>query len=382
MSTDRATLSTATFVNPHRSSGSTGLAQAYASVRAAAPTTIPVSPTDLDVEIVGAGTTMRMEAFLTRTYTTALVVVVEGRIVYERYFEGTADSDLLLGASMSKSVLATLVGLAVTDGRLSLDASVTDFVPELAGSGYDGCRVHHLLTMTSGVAWTEDYRLPDGDGQRLLDSISPGGRGARAMVRSLVGQDPPGTRWRYCTPDSLALDWVRERATGEDHATALSRLWDALGCEADALVGLDRSAEGGGVALAGMAVAATARDWARIGMLQLDGSRDGRALLERRWVDESSAPPLPFMHPGRLTSDITTHAGYGYHWWPLDEAGQLVMSDGSRGQFTLVDRDRRVVVVKTSIWPYDDWLVDRQLRDLCYLALPAIALAAAGSAGY
>ena len=377
MRTDRPSLSTATFVNPHRPSGSGGLAQAYASVPAAAPTPLPAAPTDLSVEIVAAGTTMSMEAFLTQTYTTALVVVVDGRIVHERYFDGTADSDLLLGASMSKSVLATLVGLASSDGRLSLDAPVTDFVPELVDSGYGACRVHHLLTMTSGVAWAEDYRLPAGDGQRLLESVSPGGRGVRALVRSLVGQDPPGTHWRYCTPDSLALDWVRERATGQDHATALSRLWETLGCEADAVVGLDGAAPGGGVALAGMAVAATARDWARLGMLQLDGLRDGRELLDPRWVRASSAPPLPFLRPGRLTSDITTHAGYGYHWWPLDDSGELVMADGSRGQFTLVDRARRTVVVKTSIWPYDDWLVDRQLRDLCYLALPEIALAAA-----
>jgi CubicO group peptidase (beta-lactamase class C family) len=83
------------------------------------------------------------------------------------------------------------------------------------------------------------------------------------------------------------------------------------------------------------------------------------------------------MRPGRLPSDITTHAGYGYHWWPLDDTGDLVMADGSRGQFTLVDRARRTVVVKTSAWPYDDWLVDRQNRDLSYLALPEIARAAA-----
>ena len=291
MRTDRPSLSTATFVNPHRSSGSAGLAQAYASVHAAAPTPIPATLTDLDVEIVAAGTTMSMEAFLTRTYTTALVVVVDGRIVHERYFDGTSDSDLLLGASMSKSVLATLVGLASSEGRLSVDSPVTDFVPELAGSGYGACRVHHLLTMTSGVAWTEDYRLPDGDGQRLLELISPGVRGVRALVRSLVGPDPPGTRWRDCTPDSLALDWVRERATGQDHATALSRLWEALGCEADAVIGLDGDAPGGGAALAGMAVAATARDWARLGMLQLDGRWDRRGLLDPGWSER--ARPLP-----------------------------------------------------------------------------------------
>lgn len=372
----RPSLSTTTLVNPHLRPDVSGLPGAFAAVPAPAPSPLPSEPVDLDLGIVGAGTTMRLAEFLTRTHTTAFVVVVDGRVVTERYFLGTKPTDLLLGASMSKSVLAILVGAAVIDGRLDLESPVTELVPELAHSGYAGCRVRNLLTMTTGLAWQEDFRAPGGDGERLLRSVAPGGEGGRNLLGSLHREVAPDTRWRYCTPDSLALDWVRERATNEDHQAALTALWAALGCESDAVVGLDRSA-GGGAALAGMAVAATARDWARLGMLQLDGG----APLSPDWVRDSSAPVLPFMRPGRLPSDITTHAGYGYHWWPLDDAGELVMADGSRGQFTFVDRARRVVVVKTSAWPYDDWLVDRQNRDLCYLALPEIARAAAALAG-
>ena len=82
------------------------------------------------------------------------------------------------------------------------------------------------------------------------------------------------------------------------------------------------------------------------------------------------------MAPGRLPSSITTHAGFGYHWWPLDADGVRVTSDGSRGQFGYVDRDLGVAVLKTSLWPYDDFLVDRQQRDLSYLGLPLVAAAA------
>lgn len=326
----------------------------------------------LDAEIVGAGTVMSLDTFLARTYTTSFVAVVDDTIVFQRYYDGATDKDLMLGASMSKSALATLVGLAVSEGRMSLDASVTDLVPELAGTGYDGCRVRHLLTMTSGVRWVEDYRMPRGDGRRLMESTSAEGAGVREFVRTITREDPPGVRWRYCTPDSLTLDWARERATGDDHVTALGRLWQALGCETDATIGLDR----GGVALAGMALAATAHDWARLGLLQIDGLWDGHGLLDRDWVEASSRPALAFTRPGRLTSDITTHAGFGYHWWPLDDAGERLMADGSRGQFVFVDRKRRTVVVKTSQWPYEDWLLDRQLRDLSYLALPEIARSA------
>jgi CubicO group peptidase (beta-lactamase class C family) len=373
-------LSTMEFVNPHTSRESRGLATSYATVSASRPSKLRTASLPLEVEVVGAGSVMNLDTFLTRTYTTALVVVVDGAIVFQRHYDGATDKDVMLGASMSKSALATMVGLAVSDGRMSLDDAVTDLVPELAGTGYDGCQVRHLLTMTSGVRWAEDYRTPGGDGLRLLASTSAEGPGVREFVRTITREDPPGVRWRYCTPDSLALDWVRERATGDDHATALGQLWQALGCETDATIGLDGSAEGGGVALAGVALAATAPDWARLGMLQIDGVWEGHRLLDRDWVEASGRPPLRFMRPGRLTSDITTHAGFGYHWWPLDDAGETVMADGSRGQFTFVDRLRRTVVVKTSHWPYEDWLVDRQLRDLSYLALPEIARSAARQA--
>ena len=75
------------------------------------------------------------------------------------------------------------------------------------------------------------------------------------------------------------------------------------------------------------------------------------------WVDASSRPEQPFLRPGRLPSTITTHAGFGYHWWPVTDDGSRVMADGMRGQFVYVDRPRRTVVVKTSAWPYEDAVV-------------------------
>jgi hypothetical protein len=132
--------------------------------------------------------------------------------------------------------------------------------------------------------------------------------------------------------------------------------------------------------MAGGSLAATARDWARIGMLQIDGRWGDRQVVSRSWVDASSTPSQPFLEPGRLPSTLTTHAGFGYHWWPLDRAGERVTADGMRGQFVYVDRPRRTVVVKTSAWPYVDPWWDRQCRDLSYLALPAIADAAVASA--
>ena len=151
-------------------------------------------------------------------------------------------------------------------------------------------------------------------------------------------------------------------------------IWAASG---DAAVAVD----GDGVALAGGGLAACAEDWLRLAALQLTGTAYDARVLDPDWVDALVAPARPWWQPGRLPSAITTHAGFGYHWWPLDADGIRVTSDGSRGQFGYVDRDLGVAVLKTSLWPYDDWLVDRQHRDLSYLGLPLVAAAAKEAKG-
>jgi CubicO group peptidase (beta-lactamase class C family) len=231
--------------------------------------------------------------------------------------------------------------------------------------------------MTSGVAWVEDHRDPDGPASRLVACFTGGGGSSRDLLQGVAAAAPPGTRFEYCTADSQVLDWVRERATGTTFVDALATLWRELGCESDAFVAKD----GDDVALAGGGLAAASRDWARLALLQLDGTvgvaGGGRSrLLDEGWLRASVVPARPFLRPGRLPSTITTHAGFGYHWWPLDDKGRRVTADGSRGQFGFVDSDLGVVVVKTSRWAYEDPLADRQCRDLCYLGLPEIARAA------
>lgn len=361
-------------VDPQRGDGWT-----HEQVRAAAPAPLRSSPRPLEVEIAGAGRMWTLSEWWEVTHSTSLVVIDRGTVVLEWYADDVAASTALLGASMTKSVLATLVGTALRGGALRLDDPVVDHVPELVDGGYARCTVRHLLTMTTGVDWVEDHRNPESAASRLLAGFAAAAGDSRDRLLEIAPAEEPGSRFEYCTADSQVLDWVRERATGTPYAAALGELWATLGCEHDAWLATDAPA---GVALAGGGLAASARDWARVAMLQATGvSVRGDRLLDDGWVDDSCAPSAPFLAPGRLPSSITTHAGFGYHWWPLDPRGRRVTADGSRGQFAYVDRDLDVVVVKTSRWPYDDWLLDRQLRDLSYLALPLIARSAAGSAG-
>src|SRR5215475_8493459 len=254
----------------------------HAEVPAAAPRPWPARPIPLRATVAGAGRIIDLEEFLALTVATALVVVVDGVLVRERYFHAAQPTDRLLGFSATKSALALLVGRAVDDGRLpDLDAPVTGLVPELGASGYAGVSLRQLLTMTSGVGWREDYHDPDSPASRMMRRWRAGAGGLRASLLEIPAGDPPGSRYAYCSPDSLALDWARERATGEPFPVALARLWSVLEAERSAVVGLDQP---GGVAMAGGSLAATARDWARIGTLQIDGRWGERQVVSRAWV--------------------------------------------------------------------------------------------------
>lgn len=365
MTTSRSLLGTLSFTDPHTQAG-----WKHAAVPATAGRVLPSAPdrAALDVEVVGAGTSRHLAAWLDETWATSLVVVAGGAVVHEWYADGVGPETLLLGASMTKSVLAHLVGMAVRATDLGLDDAVADHVPELADSGYAGVTVRDLLTMTTGVDWVEDHRDPASLASRLLASFFDGGE-SRALLGEVGAGVDPGTRFAYCTADSQVLDWVRERATGRPYAEAAADLWRALGCTSDAVVAVD----GAGVALAGGGLAATARDWAKVAALAVSGNADdGTPLLDVDWVQAASRPSYPWCGVGRLPSTITSLAGFGHHWWPMDDAGRRVTADGSRGQLACADRVSGAVVVKTSQWPYEDFVVDRQARDLSYLGLHAL----------
>ncbi|MCW2866310.1 MAG: hypothetical protein JWR20_498 [Marmoricola sp.] len=363
------------FVDPHLEPG-----QTRAVVPSTRPAPLPRALRPLTAEVPGAGRSRDLTTWLAETHTTSLLVLdatagTSGTVVAEWYADGVTPSSLLLGASMTKSVLAHLVGQAVGAGALTLADRVVDHVPELAGTGWASCTVEHVITMTTGTAWVEDHRDPDGPAARLTACFWGEGGSSRELLLGVRPGEAAGTRWEYSTADSQVLDWVRERATGRTWVEAAGELWATAGCVADAVVGLDPD----GVALAGGGLAACAEDWLKLAALQLTGRVGDQEVLPPGWVEASSTPSRPWLEPGRLPSTITTHAGFGHHWWPLEAGGRRVTSDGSRGQLGYVDRDLGVAVLKTSRWPYDDPWVDRQMRDLSYLGLPLVATAASAA---
>ena len=158
----------------------------------------------------------------------------DGKIVLERYGLGRTPKDRWTSFSVAKSLTSTLVGAAIQDGKIKgPDAMVTDYVPELKGSAYDGVTVRQLLMMSSGVKWNEDYTDPKSDvAQAGFTGSEPGMDPLVSYMRHLPRAAEPGTKWHYDTGETDMVGIMVSNAVGEPLSQYLSeKVWTTYGME-------------------------------------------------------------------------------------------------------------------------------------------------------
>lgn len=284
--------------------------------------------------------------FLEETRTVALLVIRDGEIRHERYWLTGGEDVTWMSMSVGKSFVSALVGIAVDDGLItSIEQPITDYVPELQGSAYDGVRIKDVLQMSSGARWNEDYSDPNSDIARY-GAVMGSGASLDAFTASLVRERPPGTFNYYNSTDTQALGMLLVRATGMTMAAwAEQELWQPLGMAHDAYWITDDS----GMEMAAGGLQVTARDYARLGQLYLQGGRWGdRQIISEAWVRDSLTADAPHLLP---SAHPEFPVGYGYQWWlPEGDRGEF-SAIGVYNQFVFVDPERRVVIVKLSANP-------------------------------
>ena len=288
--------------------------------------------------------TLDVGAFMDRNALVGFLALHRGRVVLERYALGLQEHDRWSTMSTVKSMTAVLVGAALHDGSLdSIDDPLTRYLPDLAGSAYEGVTLRHVLTMSSGTRWTEDYTDPTSDVNRYSKSLAdrvPGG--VLALMASLPRAHRPGTTFLYNSGDTYLLGAALTRAVGMPLADYMSRrIWQPAGMEFDAYYTVE--SEGGqeiGGSRAGMAL----RDIGRFAQVVLeDGVIDGQRVLPEGWVDAMATPAFELAAP--TVADITH---YGFSWW----LGEGVMSAlGHAGQRIDLFRDEQLAVVTLGCFP-------------------------------
>ena len=308
-----------------------------------------------------------------------LLVIRDGRIVLERYGLGLQPGERWSTMSMVKSMTAMLVGAGIAEGFLgSVDDRVTDHLPQLSKTAYDGVTIRHLLTMSSGVAWREDYADRSShvnQYSRLLAAKKPGG--VLDLLKTLSRAHAPGTAWSYNTGDTYLLGAVLTAATRTTLADVMTRtIWQPCGMEFDAYYTLDAE---DGQEIAGSRAGMALRDLGRIGLLIAnDGMAGGRRILPPGWVDGMAARafdlPEDAANEHRLALGLT---GYGFSWWLREDGAMLAM--GHSGQRLYVNRAKNLVVVNLAAYPEPRYrAASEHDRDAELLGLIDAALAATG----
>ena len=332
---------------------------------------------ELDLSYTIGGERRGVAELMDRNTIAGLLIIRDGSIVLERYGLGLKASDRWSTMSMVKSMSAVLVGAAIADGFLdSVDDPIAVHLPQLSASAYADVTIRHLLTMSSGVAWLEDYADRTShvnQYSRLLAAKKPGG--VLDLLRTLSSAHRPGAVWSYNTGDTYLLGAVLTAATQTTLADYMAKtIWQPCGMEFDGFYTLDAE---GGQEIAGSRAGMTLRDIGRLGWLVAnDGTIDGRRILPAGWVDAMAARAFDLPAAAALEHRIALGlTGYGFSWWLRDDGSMFAM--GHSGQRLYINRAKRTVVVNLAAYPEPRYRSAQEHdRDAELMALIDSALAA------
>ncbi len=274
--------------------------------------------------------------------TLALLAVHNGEVVHEHYGEGVSAESTLISWSMAKSITHALVGMAVLDGRMSLDD--THLFPEWANDERSTISLRHLLNMSSGLAWVEDY--VDGEVSDVIEMLFGSGEFAGNHAAFAINKPleaTPGNLYKYSSGTTNIITRLLARALGEKPGESnvvsrfmQTRLFDVLGM-ASATAKFDAS----GNFVGSSYVYATARDFAKFGALYLsDGVWNGTRLLPEGWVQYAGEI---VGHEDEMNWD------YGAHWWIPPGDPKAIVAHGYQGQLLWVAPHRSLVLVRLGV---------------------------------
>ena len=295
--------------------------------RATTPSPLARAASEPAVRYEYQGQTFTLDDYLARNPATGLLVARGDTILIERYQYARHDRHRFTSWSMAKTVTAMLIGIAIAEGRIrSVDDPAAVYVPALAGTEYGRTSLRHLLQMSSGVRFVEEYTGKDDVARLVADTFRQvGSGGVEAVTPFNVRAAPPGTKFYYASVETQVLGLVLRNAVGRPVADYLQeKIWEPIGAEADATWLIDRS----GQEAAYCCINAVLRDYARLGLLLAhDGNWRGRQIIPAAWIKEAT-----IVRPGQPQPGT---GGYGYQVWILAGERRMFALRGVRGQAIL-----------------------------------------------
>ncbi|CZF78501.1 6-aminohexanoate-dimer hydrolase [Grimontia celer] len=305
--------------------------------------------------------------------TDGVVVIKDGKIVYEEYFNGFGPHDHHIWASSTKTLVGQVMGLLIEEGLVSDTAKVETYLPELKGTHFGDRTVRDILNMVSALDYNEDYvnfepgqisteyfrRLgfvPAFDLMALDPTKSDTPRGILQLLPQFEQTEAfePGYKFEYHSPNVDVAGWIISRVTGKPLHTVISeKVWSKLGAEHDAFM----AADVGFNAIATGGFNTTLRDFARVGIAMADnGAYNGEQVFSEKWVKESfmltdeekeHVAKSNYKDPNSPAYDPWLE-GYKNYLWVHDSEKGIATFRGVFGQHLYINKDKDVVIATFS----------------------------------
>lgn len=303
------------------------------------PYPLPASETPIQTRSIMYGYDdglKRFDDYMEEMNTVGALVIKDGEILLEEYRQGNQENTTWISFSVTKSVLSMMFGAALADGHIErLDEDITSYLPALSGTAYDGVQIEHLLHMSSGVRWDENYADENSDVARLERIHSE--EALLEYLSRLPRVAEPGTRFNYNTAETNLAGAVLQAAVGKNLTEyAAESVWQGFGMEHGAswaLMGEDAMEHGG------CCISASLRDYGRIGMMALTNGEhagSGGSVLADGWMERSVQP-------------AESYGEYGYFWWLHGDS--RFSATGIFGQHIHINPEENLVIALQSFWP-------------------------------
>lgn len=325
----------------------------------------PVSSFDYDLRDLDSityqnrlGTRFTFADMVELSYTDGIIVLHQGKIIYERYLNGMQPHTLHAWASCSKSMTGTLAALLAYEGLFDPNVEITTYLPELHGSGFDGATVRQVMDMTTAVTFRDELADPTSEnwqysvamGWRAKPAGYTGAETSYEFLPLMRSAGEHGERFAYMTPNTDVLAWLIKRLCNQSLAEIMQeRIWSKLGAERDAFWIVESTT----AETAGSGLISTLRDMARFGQMMLQrGWFHGQQIIPAAVVEEierggdrAAFARGPAAGPG--------NQGYSYRdqWWVTHNAHGAYQALGYGGQILYIDPAAQMVVAKFSSYP-------------------------------
>ncbi len=267
--------------------------------------------------------------------TISFLVIQNDSVRFEKYWDNYSSSSITNSFSMAKTFVGILVGIAIDEGKIkSLDQPVGDFLPEFKEGDNAKLTIRHLITMSTGINFDENYVNP-----LAYPAAAYYGGDLRKLTMNYKVTEEPGKVFKYLSGNTELLAFVLEKATGKKISDYLSeKLWIPMGAKNTAYWSMDNN----GNEKAYCCFNSNALDFARFGELFLkNGNWKGKQLVPEQFVKESVVPAPLVDEAGKENKK------YGYSWWMMNyKQHNIFYARGILGQYILVIPDKNMIVVR------------------------------------